>query len=152
MTVKGITVERVLEIIEAYGAYPNGWPEEERLSAEAMIGAQQDTFAAALADARELDRILAEGAIVEPSADLAARILASAPETPRLGMIARLKDILFPQGTRWPAGATLASLAMGLIGGYAYASTGIVYDEAGEAYYSAFSYDAETAWVSEDAE
>ena len=55
---------------------------------------------------------------------------------------------LFPQGVRWPAGAALASLLMGLVGGYAYASTGIGYDQADSAYYAAFGIDSAIDWVS----
>jgi len=59
-----------------------------------------------------------------------------------------LSAILFPQGVRWPAGAALASLVMGLVGGYAYASTGIGYDQADSAYYAAFGFDNGAEWVS----
>lgn len=152
MTVNGITIERVFELIEAFGAHPAAWPEDERDVAAAMIEAQPAVFASALADAQALDRMLMDAPMIAPSTNLTARILQDAPAAPRPRIVAQLKSVIFPQGTRWPAGATLASLAMGLIGGYAYASTGSIYDEAGEAYYSAFSYDAEVAWVSEDAE
>jgi hypothetical protein len=147
-----ISVERVLEIIAAYGARPFGWPEDERDAAEALIEAEPTRFADALAQAQRLDEALAIEPIVDPSPMLADKILATAPtkSQTRIGWFADLRGALFPQKTRWPASAALASLAMGLVGGYAYASTGTVYDEADQALYTAFGYDAETSWTVED--
>lgn len=148
----GISVERVLDIIAAYGAQPFGWPEDERDAAEALIEAEPTRFADALAEAQMLDEALATQSIVDPSPMLADMILAGAPTKTqtRTGWFADLRRALFPQRTRWPVGAALASLAMGLVGGYAYASTGTVYDEADQALYTAFGYDAETSWTVED--
>ncbi len=150
MTVNGMTQERVLELIAAYGAEPMGWPEDERDAARALLEAEPGAFAAALSDAEALDQALCLEAVPEPSAILAESILAAAPDAPRTqsGLIDRLSAVLFPQGIRWPAGAALASLAMGLIGGYAYASTGIGYDQADSAYYAAFGLDSGEDWVS----
>lgn len=147
-----ISVERVLEIIAAYGAQPFAWPEDERDAAEALIEAEPARFADAIAAARMLDEALASEQILDPSPMLAEKILSAAPikAQTRAGWLADVRRALFPQGVRWPAGAALASLAMGLVGGYAYASTGAVYDEADQALYTAFGYDAETSWTVED--
>ena len=148
----GISVERVLDIIAAYGAQPFGWPQDERDAAEALIKAEPTHFADALAEAHMLDETFAAEPIVDPSPMLSDVILAGSPSKiqTRAGWFADLRHALFPQRTRWPAGAALASLAMGLVGGYAYASTGTIYDEADQALYTAFGYDAETSWTVED--
>ena len=150
MTVSEMTNERVLELIATYGAEPMSWPEDERDAAQACISADPDAFATALEDARALDLLLAAEDVPEPSVALTETILAQAPVAPkkRTGLFDGLSSFLFPQGVRWPAGAALASLVMGLVGGYAYASTGIGYDQADSAYYSAFGLDSGGDWVS----
>ncbi len=150
MTVTEMTNDRVIELIEAYGAEPMTWPEEERDLAKARIAADPEIFAEALAEARSLDHLLAREEIAEPSSALTDTILANAPKASRArqGLLGGLSSLLFPQGARWPAGAALASLAMGLVGGYAYASTGIGYDQADSAYYSAFGFDSGENWLS----
>ena len=150
MTDADMTVDRVLELIAAYGSEPGAWPEDERASAEALLHAQPDLFATALADARLIEQVLAAEDIPEPTPALADAILAQAPQ-PRPaqnGLWRALSDLLFPQGVRWPAGAALASLAMGLVGGYAYASTGAGYDQADSAYFAAFGLGNGADWIS----
>jgi len=150
MTRSGPTIERVLDLIEAYGAEPGAWPEAERDPAQTLIDAQPEAFTTVLTDARALDAALARETVPEPASDLAKAILKHAPTAPakRANGLGWLRDIVFPHGTRWPASAALASLAMGIAGGYAYASTGpLTYDEADAAYYAAFGYDADTDWV-----
>lgn len=150
MTVTGMTHERLLELIAAYGAEPMGWPEDERDAARALLSADPDAYSQALDDARLIEEALNFEEVPEPSATLTESILAAAPSAPRsrTGLLAGLAAMLFPQGARWPAGAALASLAMGLVGGYAYASTGIGYDQADSAYYAAFSFDSGEDWIS----
>lgn len=150
MTDMSLTVERVLELIDAYGAEPGAWPEDERAAATALIAAQPDTFAAALHAARALDASLAAETLPLPSLALSEAILAQAPagrpaQNSWLGQVTRL---IFPQGARWPAGAALASLVMGLVGGYAYAATGPGYDQADAAFYTAFGFDTNEDWMS----
>lgn len=148
MTVNGMTEDRVLELIEAYGAEPTCWPEDERGAARALLDANPDAFADALAVARMLDEAMELEEVPEPSAQLADAILAAAPTAPpaRASLFGGLSSLLFPQGVRWPAGAALASLLMGLVGGYAYASTGVGYDQADSAYYAAFGLDVGADW------
>lgn len=150
MTEYHITVERVLDLIAAYGAAPGAWPEHERAAATALIAAQPEAFASALAAARTLDAALQTEHLPAPSPSLSDNILAHAPigRPAQLGWVDRLTRLIFPQGTRWPAGAALASLVMGLVGGYAYAATGIGYDQAEAAYYTAFGYDTNEDWMS----
>lgn len=153
MTEIEITTARVLELIETYGAEPGAWPETERNAAQALIEAQPDEFSAALFDAQALDTMLASEHLPDPSPDLPARILASAPRA-QAKPFTHLLGAIFPRGVRWPAGATLASLAMGIVGGYAYASTGYTeIDTADQAYYTAFGYTQVGDWLAaEDSE
>lgn len=150
MTVTGMTHERLLELIATYGAEPMGWPEDERDEARALLSANPGSYSQALNEARAIDGVLSIEEVPEPSAALTQSILAAAPSAPRsrTGLLAGLAAMLFPQGLRWPAGAALASLAMGLVGGYAYASTGIGYDQADSAYYAAFGFDSGEDWIS----
>lgn len=149
MTTETISPERVLELIEAYGAEPGAWPNEERAGAIALLARQPERFAAALSAARELDQLFLTEPVPEPRPELAAAILASAPAARpvRQGWIGALAANMFPQGARWPAGAALASLVMGVFGGYAYASSGIGYDQADAAYYAAFGLDTGEDWL-----
>ena len=124
MTKTAITIERVLDLIAAYGAEPGGWPEAEREAAETLLMEQPELFEAALNDARTLDQILEREALPEPSSDLAARILANAP-VEAVKVTARtdwLKRFL-PGHIRLPAGAALASMVLGLVAGYSYAGS-----------------------------
>lgn len=150
MTSETMTVERVLELIEAYGAEPGGWPEGERDAASALVARDPDQFGSALSDARALDQYLLSEAPPEPNMDLAAAILAEAPKATieQNSIFGAFSGIVFPRGIRWPAGAALASLLMGLVGGYAYASGGVGDDQADAAYYAAFGVDSNESWLS----
>ena len=144
-----ISTERVLELIAAYGAEPGAWPEDERTAATQLMTTAPDLFAAALEEARALDALLQTEQVPEPALQLSEAILAAAPKTKpeRKGAFGGLIALIFPQGLRWPAGAALASLMMGLVGGYAYASTGAGYDQADLAYYAAFGMDGGEDWL-----
>ena len=150
MTREKMTIERALELIEFYGAEPGGWPEDERAAASALIEAEADLFAEPLLEARALDAALMSETLPEPSVDLAANILAHAPVAApeRQGVLGGLSSVLFPKGVRWPAGAALASLVMGLVGGYAYAASDVGYDQEDAVYYAAFGVDSDESWLS----
>jgi len=149
MTDVTVTTDRVLELIEMYGAETGAWPDAEREAAAALLTASPDLFTAALADARALDQLLLNEQLPEPSLALSEAILASAPKPVpvRKNAFGGLFALIFPQGVRWPAGAALASLLMGLVGGYSYASTGIGYDQADAAYYATFGVDSGEDWL-----
>lgn len=143
-----ITTERVFELIETYGAEAGAWPDDERDAALARLAADPDLFATAMSEARALDALLDAAPLPEPSADLSEQIIAQAPRaTAPSNLFDRARTLLFPQGARWPAGAALASLLMGIFGGYAYASTGIGYDTADAAYYAAFGLEETADWL-----
>ncbi|MEM7460197.1 MAG: hypothetical protein AAF331_12080 [Pseudomonadota bacterium] len=149
MTDVKISTERVLELIAAYGAEPGAWPDEERTAATQLLAASPDLFVAPLEEARALDALLQTELVPEPGAQLSEAILAAGPSAKAAsrGVFGGLTAMIFPQGTRWPAGAALASLMMGLVGGYAYASTGAGYDQADLAYYAAFGVDSDEEWL-----
>ena len=58
MTKDLVTIDRVLELIAAYGALPAAWPEDERAAAIEILKADPDRFAAALDEAYALDTFL----------------------------------------------------------------------------------------------
>ncbi|MEL7541710.1 MAG: hypothetical protein AAGJ51_12475 [Pseudomonadota bacterium] len=149
MTDVKISTERVLELIAAYGAEPGAWPDEERTAATQLLAASPDLFAAPLEEARALDALLQTELVPDPGAQLSEAILAAGPSAKGAsrGVFGGLTAMIFPQGTRWPAGAALASLMMGLVGGYAYAATGAGYDQADLAYYAAFGVDSGEEWL-----
>ena len=150
MTDQVMTKDRLFELIDAYGAEPGGWPDDERDAALQLLRAEPETFADALDAARAIDALLAREPVPEPSAALSAAILAQAPSPQGSGpsLFGKLSAMIFPNVARWPAGAALASLTMGLVGGYAYASTGPGYDRVDAAYQAAFGYDTSDNWLS----
>jgi len=91
-----MTLDRLQQLLDAYGADPMRWPEEERAAALAML-ARSAEARAALADAERLDAILDLAESAEPSSDLAARIVAAAPAVkPRRTRVVRRIAILVP--------------------------------------------------------
>lgn len=145
--------DRLLLLIEAYGAEPMAWPEDEREAAMAHLAANRAMFEPALEEARALDMAFEIDELPDVPAGLAERILEAAPQasagTSRRGL--SLKSILMPNGARWPAGAALASLAMGLVGGYAAAATGTPDYESPEqtVVYTALGYDGVSSFLDE---
>lgn len=132
--------DRVFELIAAYGAEPGAWPEDERDAAKATLAEFPERFADALAKAKALDLVMFNETVPEPDSDLAKRILAAAPQAPRqAGSFASLLKWRLP-GRQWPAGATLASLMIGLVSGYAYAGnvTSAEFETADEFYVGLF--------------
>ena len=150
------TDERVLELIEAYGASSMSWPEDEREAAEAHLAAHPARFEAALAAARALDSLFDADMAPEPGPLLAERILASAPRPAsqrHSGLAARIGRVLAPNGRRWPAGAALASLGMGLFAGYTASASSLppAYEtEAENVVYGALGYDQFDTYLEEE--
>ncbi|MEQ1489446.1 MAG: hypothetical protein ABL932_02750 [Terricaulis sp.] len=71
--------ERFADLLDAYGADFRRWPADARAAATAFA-AQNSDAAALIAEARAVDAVLDSARdSAAPSADLAARILASAP-------------------------------------------------------------------------
>lgn len=112
---KTMSDDRVLELIEAYGADPDLWPEDERAAARARLDASPDLFADALASAREIDAMICEADMALPSDALMERLLADIPQAVPAGAnwLERVRGLIAPPGQIWPIGAALASLVLG---------------------------------------
>ncbi len=97
-------------LLDAYGADPQRWPQEERAAALALL--ERDPDARALrAQAARLDALLATAEPLEPSPALVARILAAAP-TP-VGAKRRPLSFIRPaHAWRLAAAAPLAAAAV----------------------------------------
>lgn len=74
----GMSLQRFAQILDAYGARPERWPENEREEARALLqrspGARAEHEAA-----RRLDAALDTAPLLTPSSELEARVLAAAP-------------------------------------------------------------------------
>jgi len=82
-------LNRFEDLVAAYGATPNRWPEDERDAAEAF--ARSDPRARALlADADSIDALLFAHKVAEPSRTLRTMVIEGAPTKRRLTGRARL--------------------------------------------------------------
>jgi hypothetical protein len=123
-----VTLDRLREMVEAYGAAAHRWPLAERDAALALVAASSEAHAL-VDEALTLDLMLDQASAAEPaSAELVSRILAArpralpvthvtAPSVPK-GLLgfwkARLHEI-WPYGpTAIPAGALAASIMLGV--------------------------------------
>lgn len=108
-----------LSAIDSYGARVEAWPEAARAALGDVRG--EPDVARALEAAAALDRALDAAPTHGPSADLRARLLASAPKpgaAPAPGFADALLSLLERFGLRTPAaGALSASAALGLVVG-----------------------------------
>lgn len=107
-----MTEERLLELIEAWGADPNAFPEAERAAARALLAAHPQRFAAALEAAHALDTALERLPEILPSKALEEVLIASAPQPRGAGRGLRL-----PKFTPWAPASGFAALAAGLFMG-----------------------------------
>ncbi len=114
-----LSLERFATLVEAYGAAPDRWPDDEREAAQQLV--------ASSAQARELldreaalDHLLQFAPEVSPSAQLRQKVLADAPASDR-GWTSRFDEwtrSLWPFGPRWqPATALVAAAALGILTG-----------------------------------
>lgn len=123
-----MTIERLGEIVEAYGASPARWPEAERSAAEALLAVSSEARMA-VEEATRLDALLDMAPLEPPSAALAERLMAARPravaplarprsEAPRKterGFLGGLVEAVWPYGSpAIPAGALAAALVMGV--------------------------------------
>lgn len=128
-----MTLERLSELVEAYGASALRWPTAERARAETLL-AQSVEARALVAKAAELDRLLDMAPYEAPSADLVARIMAARPraaggQVVSIGAARRspwraMAQVVWPYGSpAFPAGALAASIVLGIGLGVAAPST-----------------------------
>jgi hypothetical protein len=105
-----MTPERFLQIVDAYGADPRRWPQQERAAAEAWAAAHRAEADAALADAAGIDAWLAADKVDPPGAALQQRIVGSAP----------VRQPGAPRRKWWWSGAAVAGVGvLGALGGVA---------------------------------
>lgn len=105
---------RLAEVLAAYGADPARWPAAERDRLEALVQSQPEL----LAEAREIDRVLARATRPEIPAGAAARLMQQAGrQKPALNVIPldRTRPKARPSIWSWGAAAALAaSFACGI--------------------------------------
>jgi len=100
-------IERLAEIVEAYGGDPLRWPEAERLAAQGLA-ARDPRAAAMVAEAEALDALFDAAPSLAPDAALTARVLACGPRP-------SLWRELFPGIPVWrPALGFALALAVGV--------------------------------------
>lgn len=120
-TSKEVDLDRFAELVDAYGAEPTAWPEQERAGALRLIEHSEQAVRL-LEEAAEVDSWLADVVEVEPSMALRNRILDQAPDARRTWSErwARMAQAIWPFGPSWqPATALAASVALGLTFGFA---------------------------------
>ncbi|MEQ8442891.1 MAG: hypothetical protein RIM33_15350 [Alphaproteobacteria bacterium] len=110
-----VTEDRLIEILDAYGADPLAWPERERYDAQRLAADPSPRLAAALDDAAALDQLLSRASVPEMSDAAIARLVADA----KPGQFAKVGR-LFSQLSGWtgpiwqPAGALACALFLGI--------------------------------------
>jgi len=90
-----VTPERLAELLDAYGAAPDRWPEAERDAARRLIATSavdRDRWAAAV----ELDRLLDALPAEEVSPRLARRVLETAPRRSAARLLRRTLAVAVP--------------------------------------------------------
>ena len=121
-----MTPDRFLKLAEAWGADLQRWPAHERAAAQALAAQARPGLRAALAEAAELDRLLAAHAVAAPDGALLQRVLAGAPLGTPAGRVSpspRPRPSPSPRAVpRWwwfGAGAAGVGLAGALVGAMA---------------------------------
>lgn len=111
-----ITMDRLEQILDAYGASPEAWPASERAAVTALLQSSEQARQLCR-QAAELDEVLDAAPSIEPSAELRRRVIGAVPARPpsfaeRLdGLAARV----WPFGPRWrPAAALVIAAALGI--------------------------------------
>jgi hypothetical protein len=100
-----MTPERFHQIVEAYGADPRRWPQQERKAAQDWAALHRVEADTTLAEAVGIDAWLAADKVEPPGAALQQRIVGSAP----------VRQPMAPRRRLWWSGAAVAGV--GLLGG-----------------------------------
>lgn len=123
-TEKLVTISRLKALLDAYGAAPHCWPEEERAAAAALI--ETSSVARMLVEeAATLDALLDNIPEPEVSAALTSRVRSMAFPTMEagsikagsIGLLARLANFLRPQTPRAWQGAVAMAGVLGMVAG-----------------------------------
>ncbi len=110
---------RALEVLEAYGADEERWPEADREAVRQLI-ASDPVLAKRQAEEAELDALLALAPVEAPSYALQSRILSTQKDEGigGLGFVQQVLNALWPYGSSAiPAGALAASIILGVASG-----------------------------------
>lgn len=138
-----MTDDRLLAILDAYGAMPLNWPEDEREAAKSLLDASPERFAEALANAQTLDDQLLRLPTVDLPSGLIENVLAEAP----MGEPVKPASELGWRLRIWASGLATACLSLGLAVGYAMPlNTSDGYDPSEEALTYAFFSDDLSSW------
>lgn len=125
-----MNLERFTELLDAYGADLDRWPQGEQAAATAMLADRSDAREVQRR-AAAVDALLLRGSLPEiaPSDALRQRVLAQVahlppaltpPATDWRSQVAEALALLFPTGRRMPQFAALAlALALGISAGFA---------------------------------
>lgn len=105
---------RLAEVLAAYGADPARWPASERAGLQALLASEPEL----LAEASEIDRVLARAAMPAPSVQGKAQLLARiAREKPKADVVPFERARARPRPSIWSwgtAAALAASFAFGI--------------------------------------
>ncbi len=118
-TEKLVTVSRLKALLDAYGAAPECWPEQERSAATALIETSSEARVL-VEEAAALDALLDKIPEPEVSAALTSRVRSMAfpaDERQAGGLFARFTDFLRPQTPRAWQGAVAVAGILGIIAG-----------------------------------
>lgn len=130
-----MNVERLAQLIEAYGASPRRWPADERAAAERLL-AERPELRASLQAAGDLDHWLDLSPNPRPSTALHDRVLASAVQAGR----GRRQVFGLSRPLAWLAGAGMAAATCaGALSGMAL-TTHMTADARAEAVYAQASF------------
>ena len=137
MSERTITEDRLLALIETYGADTNNFPETERAAAERLMLKAPHLFSDALEGARHVDTLLEAIPDMQTPERLRSALIASAPGPARNS--AKAFGWKFPLWV--PAGA-VASLAIGLLAGSSVAQIATYQEDPAETLvYAALGFD-----------
>lgn len=132
-TEKLVTINRLKALLDAYGASPERWPDEERAAATALI----ETSAAArrlVEEAATLDSLLDKVPEPEVSAALASRVRSAgfaAADRRNGSLFARLAEYLRPRtALAWQGAVAMAGI-LGMVAGVGMSA--LVLDHGGQA-------------------
>jgi hypothetical protein len=116
-----MTAERFKTLLEAYGGDLARWPNAERLAAHAYARGAPEA-PGLLAEARQIDALLARAVVTPPRAALEAAILARIKSVPQAGKpgfrasLAGLLETLWPRTAMWkPASVFASALVLGAL-------------------------------------
>jgi len=121
-----MSLERFEELVDAYGASSDRWPDHDRAAALALVADDGDA-AALLEAAQGMDDLLdLAPPVEEPAPALRRRVLEAAPQ-PRQTWLERLDQLtarLWPFSPRWqPATGLAAAAVLGIVVGTAVPET-----------------------------